>query len=64
VREQLQRLRQESLSVLLVEQNYSLALDVSDVVYVIENGRVAFHGVPAELEANDETKRRHLGVGV
>jgi branched-chain amino acid transport system ATP-binding protein len=64
VREQLMGLKQEALSVLVVEQNYTLALDLADVVYVIENGRVVFHGAPAELEADDEVKRRHLGVGV
>jgi branched-chain amino acid transport system ATP-binding protein len=64
VREQLVGLKQEAQSVLMVEQNYTLALDLADVVYVIENGRVVFHGAPAELDADDEVKRRHLGVGV
>jgi branched-chain amino acid transport system ATP-binding protein len=64
VREQLEGLKQEALSVLVVEQNYTLALDLADVVYVIENGRVVFHGAPAELDADEEVKRRHLGVGV
>jgi branched-chain amino acid transport system ATP-binding protein len=64
VREQLERLKQGALSVLLVEQNYSLALDVADVVYVVENGRVVFQGGPGDLDADDDVKQRHLGVGV
>ena len=64
VREQLATLKEGSLSLLLVEQNYSLAMDLADSVYVLENGRVVFRGTPAELEANEEVKRGSLGVGV
>jgi branched-chain amino acid transport system ATP-binding protein len=64
VKEQLRLLKQQSLSVLLVEQNYTLALDLSDRVYVLENGRVVFEGPPGELDADDEAKQRYLGVGV
>jgi branched-chain amino acid transport system ATP-binding protein len=64
VREQLARLKEGALSLLLVEQNYSLALDLADVVYVVEKGQVVFRGAPAELDANEEVKQRHLGVGV
>jgi branched-chain amino acid transport system ATP-binding protein len=64
VKEQLRALKEESLSVLLVEQNYTLALDLADRVYVLENGTVVFDGDASELDADDEAKRRYLGVGV
>jgi branched-chain amino acid transport system ATP-binding protein len=64
VKEQLRLLKEESLSVLLVEQNYTLALDLADRVYVLENGRVVFEGGAGELDADDEAKQRYLGVGV
>jgi branched-chain amino acid transport system ATP-binding protein len=64
VKEQLRLLKEESLSVLLVEQNYTLALDLADRVYVLENGSVVFEGGAGELDADDEAKQRYLGVGV
>jgi branched-chain amino acid transport system ATP-binding protein len=65
VAEQLGRLKEEgALSLLLVEQNYSLAVRLADVCYVLENGEVVFRGGADELEADDEVKARYLGVGV
>jgi branched-chain amino acid transport system ATP-binding protein len=54
------RLRQEDVSLLLVEQNLSVALDLGDHVYVMEKGRVVFEGPPARVW--DDEVRRHLGV--
>ncbi|MQA99143.1 MAG: ATP-binding cassette domain-containing protein [Actinobacteria bacterium] len=62
--ERLHDLKSSALSILLVEQNLSLALRLADVVYVVENGGIVFHGTPAELDGSEEIKRRHLGVGV
>jgi branched-chain amino acid transport system ATP-binding protein len=64
VGEHLRELKGASLSMLLVEQNYSLAIKLADLVYVLENGEVVFQGDAGDLEANDEAKRRYLGVGV
>jgi branched-chain amino acid transport system ATP-binding protein len=64
VGEHLRELKGESLSMLLVEQNYSLAIKLADLVYVLENGEVVFQGDAADLESNDEAKQRYLGVGV
>jgi branched-chain amino acid transport system ATP-binding protein len=65
VAEQLGRLKAEGgLGLLLVEQNYSLAVRLADVCYVLENGEVVFRGSADELEADDEVKQRYLGVGV
>ncbi|MBI2197037.1 MAG: ABC transporter ATP-binding protein [Candidatus Rokubacteria bacterium] len=55
-------LKGERLSILLVEQNYHLALQVADRVYVMSKGQIVYEGTPQALEADDEIKRRYLGV--
>jgi branched-chain amino acid transport system ATP-binding protein len=55
-------LKDEQLSILLVEQNYHLALQVADRVYVMNKGQIVYEGTPAGLEANEDVKRRYLGV--
>ena len=45
-------LKREGITILLVEQNASAALDVADYAYVLETGRIVTHG-PADLVAND-----------
>ncbi len=55
-------LKGERLSILLVEQNYHLALQVADRVYVMNKGQIVWGGTPAALEANEDVKRRYLGV--
>ncbi len=61
--EQIVSLKGSHLSILLVEQNLQLALDLADSVYVIDRGEIAYRGSPAELEADAEVKRRYLGLG-
>jgi len=55
-------LKGERLSILLVEQNYHLALRVADRVYVMNKGQIVWEGPPAGLEADEDVKRRYLGV--
>ena len=55
-------LKGDRLSILLVEQNYHLALQVADRVYVMNKGQVVYEGSPASLERDEEVKRRYLGV--
>jgi branched-chain amino acid transport system ATP-binding protein len=55
-------LKAERLSLLLVEQNYHLALRVADRVYVMNKGQIVYEGTPAGLEGDEEVKRRYLGV--
>ena len=57
-----QSLKGRGLSILLVEQNYHLALAVADRVYVMSKGQIVYEGSPAELRADEDTKRRYLGV--
>jgi branched-chain amino acid transport system ATP-binding protein len=56
------RLRQEGMSILLVEQNLALALRIAERVYVMNKGRVVFEGTPAELQAQKEIMVQYLGV--
>ena len=48
-------------TMLVVEQNASLALRVADVAYVLEAGEVALSGPAAELAADDNVRRAYLG---
>src|SRR5438128_11725538 len=51
----------EGLSVLVVEQNASLALASSSRAYVLEVGRVAVAGTSAELQRDESVRRSYLG---
>ena len=55
-------LKAERLSLLLVQQNYHLALRVADRVYVMNKGQIVYEGTRAGLEADEDVKRRYLGV--
>ena len=54
--------RDEGTTVLLVEQNASLALKFADYAYVLEAGQVALSGKASELADNDDMRRSYLGV--
>jgi branched-chain amino acid transport system ATP-binding protein len=56
------KLRQQGLSILLVEQNAALALQLVDFVHVISKGRVVYSGTPKQLWADDTVKSRYLGI--
>ena len=56
------KLKQEGLSILLVEQNASLAIKLVDHVHVMSKGRVVYSAAPQELWANAEVKAAYLGV--
>ena len=56
------RLRDEGQSILLVEQNSKLALDLADTVVILTTGRCVFNGTAAELRANETVIAQNLGV--
>ena len=56
------RLKAEGQSILLVEQNMKLALELADAVVILNTGRVAYTGTAAEARANDALIARQLGV--
>jgi branched-chain amino acid transport system ATP-binding protein len=55
------QLRSSSRSLLLVEQYVDRALDIADYVYILERGRIAFAGEPAELD-RDAVMSHYLGT--
>ena len=55
-------MREHGHAVLLVEQNFVLAMRVADYIYVVSAGRFVFEGTPAELERAPKVLDQHLGV--
>ena len=59
----IRRLREDgSLTVLLVEQNATMALDIADHGYVMENGRIVLEGPAETLRQNSDIKEFYLGL--
>ncbi len=58
----LRTLRKEGLTILLVEQNVQMALQVSDYAYVLSEGRTVLHGSAREVAADEEVRRAYLGL--
>ncbi len=53
--------QREKVSILLVEQNAAMALDLADDAYLIETGRVVLSGPCSEIKQNDAVRRSYLG---
>ncbi len=51
----------EKVSILLVEQNAAMALDLADRAYVIETGRVVLSGTSSEIKQDEAVRRSYLG---
>jgi branched-chain amino acid transport system ATP-binding protein len=56
------KLKEQGLSILLVEQNANLALKLVDYVHVMSKGQVVYSSKPEELKANHEIKSSYLGI--
>jgi branched-chain amino acid transport system ATP-binding protein len=56
------QLKAEGLSIVLVEQNIKLTLDLADDVVIVNTGAVVFSGTAAETKANERVIAQHLGV--
>jgi branched-chain amino acid transport system ATP-binding protein len=54
-------LNQEGMTVLVVEQNAHIALQVAGMAYVLEVGTVALHGPSEELQRHESVRRSYLG---
>ena len=52
---------EEKVSMLLVEQNAMLALDLADHAYLLETGRVVLSGTADEIKRNESVRRSYLG---
>ncbi len=62
VEDTVRRLRDEGVTILLVEQNLATALAVADRIYIMEKGEVRVTATPDELRAAPDVLQRHLGV--
>ena len=58
----LRELKNRGISVLLVEQKLSIALDISDRLYVMGHGQIVFEGSPDDLKANQAVRKEWLEV--
>ena len=58
----LRQLKEEGLTMLLVEQNVHMALSVSDYAYVLSEGRVALEGPAEEVAENESVQQAYLGI--
>ena len=58
----LRELKSEGVSMLLVEQNLQMALDLAERVYILDQGEVVFNGSAQELKNNDQLTASYLGV--
>jgi branched-chain amino acid transport system ATP-binding protein len=56
------RLKEQGLTILLVEQNVREALEISDRAYILQTGRITKHGPAAELLQSDEIRKAFLGM--
>jgi branched-chain amino acid transport system ATP-binding protein len=62
VAEYLKELKRRGLSVLLVEQKLTIALEISERCYVMGHGRIVFEGTPADLRGNAYIRKEWLEV--
>ena len=60
--ERLGQLKQQGLSILLIDKNISEFAHIADRHYIVEKGQVVWNGGSAELEADASLKERYLGI--
>jgi branched-chain amino acid transport system ATP-binding protein len=63
VMDTIRELKNQRVSMLLVEQNAEMALQLADRVYIIDHGSVVFEGTPERLRADRQAMTTYLGVG-
>lgn len=57
----IRNVKKDGVTVLLVEQNAKMALEIADRAYVLETGRITMEGPAADLMARDEVRKAYLG---
>ncbi len=60
--ETVMKLKEEGLTILLVEQNVYASLEISDYAYVLHEGKIAFGGSIDEIKESEEIKKAYLGL--
>ena len=58
----IRRLKEQGLSIVLVEQNAKLVFDVADDIVILNSGRVVIDATAAELKAAGTDLHQHLGI--
>ena len=53
--------REQKVTILLVEQNAAMALNLSDRAHLLETGRIVLSGSSEEVKRNDAVRRSYLG---
>jgi len=59
--ETIQAINRQGVTILLVEQNALMALDIADTAYVMESGRIVLHGSGKDLRDDENVQRAYLG---
>jgi len=62
VNHSISKLKNEGLSIILVEQNFSVAKSLADDFVILNTGRVAFKGTASEVDAKPDLATQHLGI--
>ncbi len=62
LKEQIARLKEDGLTILLAEQNVDFSLDLADRVYVLEKGHIRYHGTAREFRADDAIRHQYLAL--
>ena len=57
----IQQIHNEGMTILLIEQNANVALNIADYGYVLETGEIVLEGPGQELAENDDVKKAYLG---
>ena len=60
----LRRLKESGLTLLIVEQNTRVALEIADYGYVMENGRIVLEGAGPDLRSNEDVREFYLGLNM
>ncbi len=55
-------LREQGVTILLVEQNVNATLEISDRAYILEHGRIAMEGPSQEMKDNEHVRNAYLGL--
>jgi branched-chain amino acid transport system ATP-binding protein len=55
-------INRRGITIMLSEQNASMALSISTRGYVLENGRIVLEGKAEELAGNEEVKKAYIGA--
>jgi branched-chain amino acid transport system ATP-binding protein len=58
----IESLKNQGLTIMLVEQNIRHSLQIADYAYVLETGQVVLQGTGREVMENEHTKKAYLGI--